>query len=101
MKIIVMINLCLVWAISSNAADMMELKNGVVFNHKLHQSSRVGLCSACHDNVAVDQDGKSVSKSEPGKIKGFGKEWAHKNCKDCHDTFGDGPVDCKGCHQKK
>ena len=42
----------------------------------------------------------TVTTSKPGKIKGFGKEWAHKYCTDCHDLFGEGPVTCTDCHQK-
>jgi hypothetical protein len=83
------------------AADIIEFKNGMIFNHKMHQSDRVGKCFVCHDNVSVSEDGKKVTTTNPGKIKGFGKVWAHKYCTDCHDVFGEGPVECKGCHNKK
>jgi len=82
------------------AADVVEFKNGMTFNHKLHQTERVGKCFVCHDNVTVSSDGKTVTATNPGKIKGFGKEWAHKYCTDCHDLFGEGPVKCKDCHRK-
>jgi hypothetical protein len=82
------------------AADVVELKNGMTFNHKLHQTERVGKCFVCHENVSVSSDGKVVTTTNPGKIKGFGKEWAHKYCKDCHDLYGEGPVACKDCHHK-
>lgn len=89
--------------IASNAlaSDIIEFKNGMTFNHKLHQTEKVGICNVCHNNVSVSADEKNVTTTEPGKIKGFGKEWAHKNCTDCHDLFGEGPVKCNDCHHKK
>lgn len=72
-------------ATTACADDILILKNGMKFNHTKHQTEKVGICSACHEK-------------EPGKITGFGKEWAHKNCIECHDTFKEGPTDCKGCH---
>jgi len=83
------------------ASDIMEFKNGVTFNHKGHQTDRVGKCYVCHNNVLVSEDGKEVTSNAPGKIKDFGKEWAHKYCTDCHDLFGEGPVECNDCHIKK
>lgn len=83
------------------AADVITFKNGITFNHKEHQSERVGKCFVCHDNVTVSKDGSSVTTARPGRIKGFGKEWAHTYCTDCHDLFGEGPVSCKDCHQQK
>jgi len=82
------------------AADVVRFKNGMVFNHKAHQTERVGKCFVCHENVSVSQDGAVVTTKPPGKIKGFGKEWAHKYCTDCHDLFGEGPTSCDECHQK-
>ena len=76
---------------SAFASDVINLKNGMVFSHLSHQSDKVGLCSACH----VETTGT------PGKIPGFGKEWAHKTCIECHDTFDKGPTKCDGCHVKK
>lgn len=67
------------------ADDILLFKNGMKFNHTIHQTEKVGICSACHDQ-------------EPGKIAGFGKEWSHKNCIECHDIFKEGPTDCRGCH---
>lgn len=88
-------------ATSAGASDIIEFKNGMIFNHKGHQTEKVGKCYVCHDNIAVTEDGSKVTRTEPGKIKGFCKEWAHKNCTDCHDLFGEGPVGCKDCHPKK
>ncbi len=67
------------------ADDVLLFKNGMKFNHTKHQTENVGICSACHEQ-------------EPGKIAGFGKEWAHKNCIECHDTYKEGPTECRGCH---
>jgi hypothetical protein len=80
------------------AGDIFYFKRGVEFDHTSHQSERVGKCFVCHDNVAVDVNNKVTTKA-PGKIPGFGREWAHANCKDCHDLFGEGPVTCKDCHK--
>jgi hypothetical protein len=79
-------------AVNAYAAgeDILKLKRGVVFNHIGHQTEKVGLCSACH----VETEGT------PGKIPGFGKEWAHKTCIECHDIFEKGPTKCDGCHTK-
>lgn len=74
----------LVWA-----ADTMTLKasmGDVTFNHKAHQERLKG-CDKCHVNA-------------PGKVEGFGKEWAHKTCKGCHAEMKMGPTGCKECHKK-
>jgi len=78
-------------AANAYASDIIQLKNGVVFNHISHQSEKVGLCSACHVEI----------EGTPGKIPGLGKEWAHKTCVECHDIFEVGPTKCNGCHIKK
>lgn len=88
-------------ASNATASDIVEFKNGMTFNHKGHQTDKIGMCSVCHENAAVSEDGKKLAATESGKIKGFGKEWAHKYCKDCHEVFSEGPVTCNDCHQKK
>ena len=67
------------------AADVIELKKGVKFNHKNHQES-LKDCTKCHSNAAG------------GKIEGFGKDFAHKTCKGCH-AADKGPTSCKDCHK--
>lgn len=67
------------------AADIMELKRGVKFNHKAHQEL-LKDCTKCHATAVG------------GKIEGFGKEFAHKTCKGCH-AAGKGPTSCKECHK--
>lgn len=94
-KLVVMLVLV---ATSALAADIIPLKNGMIFSHKEHQDEKVGKCFVCHDNVSVSHDESTVSSAVPGKIAGFGKEWAHKNCTDCHDLYSAGPVTCAGCH---
>jgi len=66
-------------------ADVIEMKKGVSFNHKAHQAA-VGDCKKCHEGA-------------PGKIAGFGKDYAHKNCKGCHTDMKKGPTSCKECHK--
>jgi len=85
-------------ASNSTASDVISFKNGMSFNHKGHQNEKVGKCYVCHDNVNVSNDESSVATKAPSKIVGFGKEWAHKNCTDCHDLFSAGPVTCNECH---
>ena len=64
---------------------IIKFKNNVVYDHEGHQ----GICNSCHDSL----EGSS-------KIKGFGKEWAHKNCIGCHTRVGNGPTACSDCHKK-
>ncbi len=82
-----------------HAADVITLRNGMPFNHKGHQNERVGKCYVCHDNVTVSKDEKQIVTGVPGKIAGFGKEWIHNNCRDCHELFGEGPTKCNECHR--
>jgi hypothetical protein len=74
-------------AASVFASDVITFSNGMVFDHQGHKSE-VGMCSYCHEG-------------SPGKIPGFGKEWAHKNCIGCHTEFREGPVVCAACHDPK
>ncbi|MGD0584227.1 MAG: cytochrome c7 [Oryzomonas sp.] len=71
------------------AADVMEFPASmgkVTFPHKKHQDM-LKDCKKCHAGA-------------PGKIEGFGKDWAHKTCKGCHSEMGKGPTSCKDCHKK-
>lgn len=71
------------------AADTLTFpaKNGnVAFDHKKHQQV-AGECKTCHEKG-------------PGKIEGFGKDWAHKSCKGCHEQKKAGPTKCGECHKK-
>jgi len=71
------------------AADTIEFPASmgkVTFPHKMHQEA-LKDCKKCHE-------------SGPGKIEGFGKEWAHKTCKGCHAEMKKGPVKCGECHKK-
>ncbi len=58
----------------------------VTFHHKKHQDT-LKDCKICHEKG-------------PGKIEGFGKDWAHKTCKGCHADKGAGPTKCSDCHKK-
>lgn len=75
---------------SAFAGDVIEFaapaKGKVAFPHKKHQQL-LKDCKKCHEGA-------------PGKIAGFGKDWAHKNCKDCHSKMGKGPKGCGDCHKK-
>ena len=87
-KTIVAVLAVIVLAGSSFAADVMEFKKGVSFNHKVH-AENLKDCIKCHESA------------EGGKIAGFGKDLAHsKVCKDCHTEMKKGPTNCKGCHTK-
>jgi hypothetical protein len=74
-------------AFAAEAPETIKMKKDVTFNHKVHAAS-VGDCKKCHEKGA-------------GKIEGFGKDWAHKNCKGCHTDTKKGPVSCKECHKSK
>lgn len=81
--------LTLITAGASLAQETLTLpaKNGnVVFSHKLHQD-RLKSCLPCHEKA-------------PGKIETFGKDYAHKICKGCHETGKAGPTKCGECHKK-
>lgn len=71
---------------TSFAADVIEMKKGVKFNHKTH-SEALKDCTKCHANPGG------------GKIEGFGKDFAHKSCKGCHVEMKKGPTSCKDCHR--
>ena len=74
---------------SAMAADTITLpaKNGnITFEHKKHQEA-LKDCKICHEKG-------------PGKIEGFGKDFAHKTCKGCHEEKKAGPTKCGECHKK-
>jgi hypothetical protein len=87
MKKTVVIFVILVFAGSARAADVMQFKRGVKFDHKTHSDS-LKECTKCH------------ARAEGGKIEGFGKEFAHKSCKGCHADMKKGPAACKDCHKR-
>jgi len=71
---------------SAFALDTIDMKRGVKFDHKAHVEA-VKVCTKCH------------AAETGGRIDGFGKEWAHKNCKGCHAEMKKGPTACKECHK--
>lgn len=90
-KTVVAIIAMVAFAGTAFAADVVEFaapKMGKVsFPHKVHQVL-LKDCKKCHE------------KGAPGKIEGFGKDWAHKTCKGCHSEGKKGPTGCKDCHKK-
>jgi hypothetical protein len=86
-KIIVAVMAVTVFAGSAFAADVLEFKKGVFFKHEAHIEALMD-CKKCHENA------------EGGKIEGFGKDFAHKKCKGCHNEMKKGTTKCKGCHSK-
>jgi hypothetical protein len=84
-KIVIALFAVVAFASVASAADVMELKKGVTFHHKAHQEL-LKDCKKCHEKA-------------PGKIEGFGKDWAHKTCKGCHADMKKGPTSCKECHK--
>ena len=74
--------------------DRMEFpasQGTVVFYHMNHINEVHGACQPCHEG-------------SPGKIAGFGKEYAHKVCVECHaprEGYPEGPTKCDGCHIKQ
>jgi len=88
-KIIVALFVAVAFAGTAVAAEVMEFPatmGKVTFNHKKHQEA-LKECKLCHEKG-------------PGKIEGFGKEWAHKTCKGCHEEKKAGPTKCNECHKK-
>jgi len=71
--------------------DRMEFpasQGTVVFYHLNHINEIHGACQPCHAGT-------------PGRIAGFGKEWAHRICLECHaprEGYPEGPTRCEGCH---
>lgn len=79
-------------ALAADVRDRMEFpaSNGnVVFFHNNHVNEVHGTCAVCHD------------AKPPGKIDGFGADYAHTFCVSCHsDPNGpEGPTKCEGCHK--
>ena len=88
-KSVIAILAIVAFAGTSFAADVMEFPASmgkVTFPHKMHQEM-LKSCKKCHEKG-------------PGKIEGFGKDWAHKTCKGCHSEMKKGPTSCSGCHKK-
>jgi len=88
-KVITAVALIMFSATVALAGDTMtfQTKMGeVTFPHKKHQEMLKG-CTVCH-------------LKGPGKIEGFGKEFAHKTCKGCHADSDAGPIKCSECHKK-
>jgi len=85
MKKVIAVLFLVAFAGAAFGADVIEMKRNVKFNHKEHQA-KVGDCKKCHEKA-------------PGKIEGFGKDWAHKSCKGCHTDMKKGPTACKECHK--
>ena len=88
-KLIAAVALTAFAASAAMAADVMTFpaKMGTVtFPHKKHQEM-LKDCKICH-------------AKGPGKIEGFGKDFAHKTCKGCHAEKKQGPTNCSGCHKK-
>ena len=88
-RIITAAALIVVTAVMALAADTITLpaKNGdISFPHKKHQEL-LKDCKTCHEKG-------------PGKIEGFGKDWAHRTCKACHEAKAAGPTKCAECHKK-
>jgi flavoprotein len=89
-KIVAAVMLTLFCSVVAMAADdviSLPAKNGnVSFDHKKHQDA-LKECKLCHEKG-------------PGKIEGFGKDWAHKTCKGCHEEKKAGPTKCGECHKK-
>ena len=69
----------------TTADDVIKMKRGVEFPHKFHQET-LKDCTKCHGN------------EPPGKIAGFGRDWAHKNCRVCH-TSRNPRTACHDCHK--
>lgn len=75
---------------AAESPETIELPSGmgkIAFHHNQHQE-KLKDCTKCHATPAG------------GKIKGFGKDIAHKTCKGCHSEMGKGPTSCKDCHRK-
>ena len=85
-KIVITLFAVVAFAGTAFAADVIEMKKGVSFNHKAHVAA-AGDCKKCH------------ADAKGGKIEGFGKDWAHKTCKGCHADMKKGPTGCKECHK--
>ncbi|WP_298267825.1 cytochrome c7 [Geobacter sp.] len=88
-KIVAALALSVFAASLAFAADeiVLKAKNGnITFPHKKHQEL-LKDCKKCHEKG-------------PGKIEGFGKDWAHKTCKGCHEEMKKGPTKCGECHKR-
>lgn len=85
-KVVISLLAVVVFANVACAADVIEMKKGVKFNHKAH-IALVPDCTKCHASKAG------------GKIADFGKDYSHKTCKGCHVEMKKGPTSCKECHK--
>lgn len=89
MSLLIMVSLAI--SIDSGAdqnigAETINMKKGVIFTHKKHQTFQNSECSQCH------QLGN-------WKIENWGQEVAHTMCISCHDLSEKGPMKCDECHK--
>ena len=74
-------------ALAAETITLPAKMGNVTFPHKKHQDA-LKDCKICHEKG-------------PGKIEGFGKDFAHKTCKGCHEERKAGPTKCAECHKKQ
>ncbi|WP_298269321.1 cytochrome c7 [Geobacter sp.] len=88
-RIILLLAVTMLWTSLASGADILIFpsKNGsVTFPHKRH-TDMLRECRFCHEKT-------------PGRMPNFGKDFAHKTCKGCHELRGTGPTKCGMCHRK-
>lgn len=75
-------------------------------HHDLDNAPNYLACNVCHQIVDEDQsvpeaclDCHDLDEIE-GTEMSNSSDAAHEQCKNCHDQYGAGPVECNGCHVK-
>lgn len=66
---------------------------------KCHHHSPKGstpACGECHESIIVYHYNTAKRKPDLG-LKGA----YHRQCMDCHEKMGSGPLGCTDCHEKK
>ena len=82
-------------------AAINDLADAQTLAHLLKYDTSYGVWNHDIEGRDLVTDIKNAAEGEQvGKIKGFGKEWAHKNCINCHKLLNEGaPSNCGGCHK--
>jgi len=72
----------------------------ILFDHKTHTSD-AGYAIACDDCHHEGDEPTACGECHEADSDVKRSDAFHKQCKDCHEDSGAGPVECSACHVMK